>query len=351
MTHFLDTLPLDFTDPRVARLRDLLIATFPTPAEIRMLLLYSGVPEAFVNFGQAAAYIWPEALDIARKQDKLRVLIAEVIRQPNSAAIRPELNSLLADTLRATPSAEAPAPADPIAWKVDANPAGLERQIETQPTLLDISFLQRGLELSRGVVKLITAFPTEDGTALDRFNGTAFRIGEDLLLTNHHVLFDGDRRPSAVEAWFGYERSFEGATREPIVIPCDPGSVDGDPVHDWAVVRVAHPMPDRVPIITLGDAAAPQVLDRVYIIQHPNGGVKKIGMTHNVVVQVTDDVVRYRTDTEAGSSGSPVFNEQWQVIGLHHRWETAKIDGQEQVFNQGRRMDVVAAALSNRGLI
>ena len=32
-----------------------------------------------------------------------------------------------------------------------------------------------------------------------------------------------------------------------------------------------------------------------------------------------DDLVQYSTDTEPGSSGSPVFNQDWEIVGLHHR--------------------------------
>jgi V8-like Glu-specific endopeptidase len=88
----------------------------------------------------------------------------------------------------------------------------------------------------------------------------------------------------------------------------------------------------------------------VYIIQHPNGGVKKVGMVHNIVVNVTDDVIQYRTDTESGSSGSPVFNEQWQVVGLHHRWGSRKGSGRVEYFNQGQRIERVVAGLTKAGV-
>ena len=59
-----------------------------------------------------------------------------------------------------------------------------------------------------------------------------------------------------------------------------------------------------MPVIGLSGGSPVQVDDRVYIIQHPHGGAKKIGMIHNVVRYVDDDVIRYWTDTESGSSGS-----------------------------------------------
>jgi len=88
----------------------------------------------------------------------------------------------------------------------------------------------------------------------------------------------------------------------------------------------------------------------VYIIQHPNGGMKKIGMIHNVVRYVDDDVIRYLTDTEGGSSGSPVFNERWQVVALHHYWVTDTVDGKTEIRNQGRRIERVVAGLAAAGI-
>jgi V8-like Glu-specific endopeptidase len=61
-----------------------------------------------------------------------------------------------------------------------------------------------------------------------------------------------------------------------------------------------------------------QLEDKVNIIQHPAGGPKQIAMNDNEVKYVDETVVQYITDTLPGSSGSPVFNDDWQVIALHH---------------------------------
>lgn len=58
--------------------------------------------------------------------------------------------------------------------------------------------------------------------------------------------------------------------------------------------------------------------DYVNIIQHPHGREKQIALYHNVVQFVGSGRVQYLTDTEPGSSGSPVFNSQWEVVALHH---------------------------------
>jgi hypothetical protein len=56
----------------------------------------------------------------------------------------------------------------------------------------------------------------------------------------------------------------------------------------------------------------------VSIIQHPSGERKQLALRENQVVDVLDSFLHYRTDTSPGSSGSPVFNDQWEVVALHH---------------------------------
>ncbi|MFJ1567897.1 trypsin-like serine peptidase [Streptomyces erythrochromogenes] len=56
----------------------------------------------------------------------------------------------------------------------------------------------------------------------------------------------------------------------------------------------------------------------VSIIQHPNGEPKQLALRDDQIVDVLDDFVHYSADTARGSSGAPVFNDQWEVVALHH---------------------------------
>ncbi|MFC7105631.1 trypsin-like serine peptidase [Nonomuraea rubra] len=56
----------------------------------------------------------------------------------------------------------------------------------------------------------------------------------------------------------------------------------------------------------------------VNIIGHPSGRLKEISIRENRLEARLDDFLHYETDTEPGNSGSPVFNDQWEVTALHH---------------------------------
>ena len=61
--------------------------------------------------------------------------------------------------------------------------------------------------------------------------------------------------------------------------------------------------------------------DPVNIVQHPKGELKQIAIRNNTLLDLPEDsgldkFAHYETDTEQGSSGSPVLNDQWEV--LHH---------------------------------
>jgi TIR domain/Trypsin-like peptidase domain len=58
---------------------------------------------------------------------------------------------------------------------------------------------------------------------------------------------------------------------------------------------------------------------RIYVIGHPSGEAKvTLSVRDNIVVDGDDVRLHYRAHTEPGSSGSPVFDQAWELIALHH---------------------------------
>lgn len=64
------------------------------------------------------------------------------------------------------------------------------------------------------------------------------------------------------------------------------------------------------------DGSQPQ---RIYVVGHPRGGELTVTLYDNSLVGYDGPYVHYRSPTEGGNSGSPVFTRQWKLIALHHR--------------------------------
>ncbi|MEV2214146.1 trypsin-like peptidase domain-containing protein [Streptomyces sp. NPDC050997] len=344
MTHFLDRPHFEWDAPGALELRDFLASVYYRTAQIEQLALQAGISPAHFTLEGTATSVWFDLIRVASNQGKLRTLLQQISSGPDQA-VAGRLEELLAEQ----PVVEAPEEhTRPGAFAAFKDPDEQERQIFRANTLQDVAFLRRGTELASAVCRLrVTA---HDGA---RYHGTAFRIGEGLLLTNHHVLYDGEGRgPVAVEAWFGYEADLNGRIREHLVVPCEPGSVAGDAELDWAVIRAAAPLPDDAVRVPLPDSTSVALDDRVYIIQHPHGEVKKLAARHNVVRHVDDVVIQYWTDTERGSSGSPVFDEHWRLVAVHRRWRRiGQLGGADEFRNEGVRIERVREDLVRRQLV
>jgi hypothetical protein len=84
---------------------------------------------------------------------------------------------------------------------------------------------------------------------------------------------------------------------------------------DFALVRLTQPA-SGTPVKFAPEA--PYVGQSANILQHPRGADMQVALRYNEVVAVEDTRVYYITDTDYGSSGSPVLNDNWPVIALDH---------------------------------
>lgn len=83
---------------------------------------------------------------------------------------------------------------------------------------------------------------------------------------------------------------------------------------------------------------------RMYIIGHPSGRDLEISLQDNYLVASNDTFVHYRTPTEPGSSGSPVFEPNaWEVVALHHRGtdKMKRIDGKEGFYEANEGVSIM----------
>jgi S1-C subfamily serine protease len=72
---------------------------------------------------------------------------------------------------------------------------------------------------------------------------------------------------------------------------------------------------------------------RVNILGHPKGLNLRVSLQDNKLVSVDNRYLHYRTPTDPGSSGSPIFNQNWELVGIHHS------ASKEMQANEGIRLD------------
>ena len=93
---------------------------------------------------------------------------------------------------------------------------------------------------------------------------------------------------------------------------------------------------------------------QTYIIGHPRGGEQPmLSIRDNLLLDADDTRIHYRTPTLEGSSGSPVFNNRWELIALHHAGSTSmpRLHGAAGTYaaNEGIWIDRIAAQLGVQG--
>ncbi|MPY63149.1 endonuclease I [Streptomyces spongiae] len=225
----------------------------------------------------------------------------------------------LATTIQQTPTEPAKTagstlPLPPESFGSDI--LGLERLIGRND-LMPAAFLVEGAQVARSVGRITISGP-------DGGFGTGFMVSPSLLLTNNHVLRSHEEAArSFVE--FNLQAGADGRPLSAVSFRLEPQRFfTTDRELDYSLVAVA---PDNAEGDTLssygwlvlnGAQGKAIIGEFVNIIQHPRGEPKQLALRENEIVDVLERFLHYQSDTQQGSSGSPVFNDQWEVVALHH---------------------------------
>ena len=220
--------------------------------------------------------------------------------------------------------------------------------------LFDINYLELAIAVGRSVARI------EIGPA----HATGFLVGPGLLMTNHHVLGnEADARQALAQFDYQDNASGELLPRQDYRLNPEIFFITNETL-DFTIAGVeeisnhnreltAYPWVRLIP-----DLGKAEKGDDVNIIQHPRGGLKQIAFRRNEVIEIPDglkDFLYYTTDTEPGSSGSPCFNDQWELVALHHSGvpkRNAKkqiVRTDDQVWRKGIDPDGLIQWIGNEG--
>jgi hypothetical protein len=254
---------------------------------------------------------------------------------------------------------------------------GLEKTIKARLPTLDFAIWREKMALVERQVCRVEI----GGNAA----GTGSLVGPDAVLTNYHVLksvLTGATPPSKVACRFDYKVLADGSRVKGTVVGLhaadwkldfspnskaeDTATPDNPPPTadelDYALVRLARPIGSES-AAPKGSEGAPQrgwlsipadphvfvPKDPLMIAQHPDGKPLKLAVDTESVIEINaiQNRVRYATNTEAGSSGSPVFELDWKLVALHHLGDPAY--GHPPAYNQGVPIDKILARLTKLG--
>lgn len=253
--------------------------------------------------------------------------------------------------------------------------AGFEKTIKPYLPALNVGLWREQLFKLEGRVCRV-----EVGTGT---MATGFLVGPDVLLTNYHVLraVIENQSPSAkVRFRFDYRVLANGIESQGVLASLHPTDwkIDDSPYAeaeaknrpdealptvdqlDYALVRLDRPIGNEplnqaspnlirgwIPLPTTAPAITPNM--PILILQHPNKEPLKLAFDTAGVIKIYENGtrVRYATNTDSGSSGSPCFDVNWNLVALHHYGDPAF--DHVPSYNQGIPINMIRDRLKRNG--
>lgn len=219
--------------------------------------------------------------------------------------------------------------------------AELEGLIGGSVDFLPFSFLEEGVSCGNAVARIEVRKKSPLGIEV-LGHGTGFLVAPDLMMTNNHVLKEAAIAEHS-RAQFRYEIDMSGAEKEIENWSFDPASffvTSPKTELDFTIVRVkardgAKPG-DTHGFVPLRAGDHMKLNERINVIQHPKGRRKEVVLYENrITAFLEEEFVHYEADTLKGSSGAPVFNQQWDLVALHHSGVFRKDENGEYVIVDG----------------
>jgi hypothetical protein len=262
-------------------------------------------------------------------------------------------------------------------------PEALETIIRDSNSMLDFGlWLEKAVKIERAICRI--EIPLSTGkTAF----GTGFLVSPDLLVPNFHVvdpllgIKDGAARGIPIAASgdvicrFDYRVMGDGTKSAGTTYSLAPewkvflspnNKREDEPTIDTldcAILRLARPAENLAagtesdgPGAQRGWIDWPQAgqsalkpRDPMFIVQHPQAEPVKLALDTDAITSVnaSQTRVRYKTNTEPGSSGSPCFDQNWKLVALHHSGDP----NFALEANEGIPIDRIIGKLKEKGII
>jgi Trypsin-like peptidase domain/Tetratricopeptide Repeats-Sensor len=229
---------------------------------------------------------------------------------------------------------------------IDLKSTDLE-QVFGADRFVSLDWYRRGLARCAGVAR-IGREPTKGVGTGFLLEGAILHpaLGEELcLLTNSHVVssspeFSNTIRPADAVVTF---EGLPGAEGQSWTVK---KLIFNSPISEFdaTLLQLDHSVPGVEPY-----PIAPALPDRngqrrLYVVGHPLGGGLSFSLQDNLLLDWDHRLVHYRTPTEPGSSGSPVFDDQWRLVAIHHagKSDMRKLNGKAGTYEANEGINILA---------
>lgn len=194
--------------------------------------------------------------------------------------------------------------------------------------------------------------------------GTGVMVSPRLFMTNNHVIADAQNAAST-SIQFNYQLDIDDVPAAVTEFRLDPATffwTSDETELDVSLIAVGSRTAGAGKLAEFGWTALSSAKDKhaegdhVTIIEHPDADYKQIALRENRVIGRGKKGITlyYAADTMHGSSGSPVFNDQFNLVALHHAGgghnDTELEDGKPvpEDCNEGIRISAIVDALRAR---
>lgn len=178
-------------------------------------------------------------------------------------------------------------------------------------------------------------------------SATGFLVNSNMFMTNNHVFESKNDAKNAI-LQFNYRMSITNNPAQIDEWECDPDVYfKTNPILDYSIVKIKPKdgqfAQDVWGFFDLTKDSEIRQNQRVNIIQHPKGRFKEIAFRDNQVKTITDNYIQYLTDTDYGSSGSPVLDDWFNIVALHNQRVQDPRSPYRWYRNQGFRIQAIVA--------
>lgn len=304
-------MPTRLSGPQEQQLHEALLDAFPTQTELAQMVRFGGVARnlaAIAGGDNLSAVIFNLLVWVGSRDKVDDLLLAARNANPTNPLLR-----TFAETVGL--AAQSPSQREVEALVLaSVHFQDVERWRETMS--------QRELTVCRVEIPNVTY-------------GTGFLVGPDLLMTNYHVLETVINQTTPAEAVgfrFDFKLAADGVTLRM-------GEIFRLATSDWLVesslrgqldyvlVRLAG-TPGQQPVGGQPGAPPRQWLrptahhfvigEPLFILQHPQALPLQLAPGAVTTLAADGRTVAYSANTLPGSSGSPCFNADWELVAIHH---------------------------------